>query len=148
MGIADGFAEAITQTVLDGRALAEARMLTTCEIQYDTGETTPDPITGSETPIYVTAFSTKSRVKSAGLVVHTNEVGGRTAAESTRQLHIPALSVDPWADPRSARGVTALITAVHPTDDPSLLGARLTLSGPAPGSQTTARRLQVTEVVS
>ena len=66
----------------------------------------------------------------------------------TRELHIPVNSTDPWADPRSARGVFALITAIHPTDDPTLLNQRVTLSGPAPGSQTTARRLEITEVVS
>lgn len=148
MGIADGFASRVAQTVLDGRALAEARMLTTCLIQYKTGLSELDPITGSQTPVYETAFETKCRIKSSGFMIHQSEAGGRTSGEVTRSLHIPVTSADPWADPRSANAVTALITAVHPTDDPTLLGARLTLDGPSPGSQTTARRLQVTEVVS
>lgn len=141
------FAAIVTQTVRDGRALAEARMLTTCAIQYVTGETAQDPVSGSEAPIYTTAFTTKCRIKSPGLAVRQGEVGGRTSSTVTRELHIPALSTDPWNDERSAEGVTALVTSIDPTDDPSLLGARLLLSGAAPGSQTTARRLQVTEIV-
>lgn len=141
------FAEDVDSIVLEGRELAEARMRTTVEIQYETG-TEPDPETDSDAPVYETAFETKARIKSGARMVTLSEVGGRTSAETTRELHIPALSEDPWADPRSAHGVTALVTAVHATDDPTLLGARLTLSGPGPGSQTTARRLQITEVVT
>lgn len=141
------FAQVVAQTTFEGRALAESRMLTTVAIQYETG-VTPDPVTDADVPTYTTAFSTKSRIKSPGLVMGLAEAGGRTAAESKRELDIPATSADPWADVRSAHGVTALVTAVDPTDDPTLLGVRLVLSGPAPGSQTTARRLQVTEVVT
>lgn len=123
-------------------------MLTTCAIQYDTGSATIDSATDSEVKVYETAWSTRCRIKSGGLVVNESEAGGRTSAQVTRELHIPVGSIDPWADPRAALGVYALITAVHSTDDPTLLGQRVTLSGPAPGSQTTARRLQITEIVS
>ncbi len=130
------------------RVEAESRMKTTFEFQYKVG-TTPDPVTDADVPNYVTAFVTKGRLKSPGNVVHESEVGGRTAAEVSRILSIPVSSADPWADDRAAYGVTALVTLIDPlTDDPSMLGARLTLSGPAPGSQTTARRYEVTEVVS
>lgn len=129
------------------KAETEGRMLTTVAIQYDTGRTAPDPSTFTESPIYATAFSTPARIKTQTQAIVDREVGGRTASETTRELHIPVGSVDPWADARSSRGVYALVTAIDPTDDPTLLGARLTLSGPAPGSQTTARRLKVTEVV-
>ena len=140
--LADDIAWALPQL----RTEAESRMKTTVAIQYETG-TTVDPATDADVPAYTTAFSTKARIKSAGLQVGLAEVGGRTAAESKRELHIPVGSVDPWDDVRASGGVTALVTAVAPTDDPTLLGVRLVLSGPAPGSQTTARRLQVTEVV-
>lgn len=117
-------------------------MLTTVAIQHQSG-TTPDPVTGSDVPTYVTDFTTQARVSiGRGLAVRDTEAGGRTAAEITRELHIPADS------PAIPAGAFALVTAVHPTDDPTLLGARLRLSGPAPGSQTTARRLQVTEVIA
>lgn len=141
------FAAAVDRTVLEGRALAEARMRTTVAIQYQV-DLEPDPDTDSEIPVYETAFVTLARIKSPGRQVSLAEVGGRTSARTTRELHIPVGSPDPWADPRAAFGVSALVTAVAPTDDQTLLGVRLTLSGPAPGSQTTARRLEVTEVVS
>lgn len=123
-------------------------MLTTCAIQYDTGSTDIDPATDSEIKVYETTFSTKCRIKSTALLVRLNEVGGRTSGETSRELHIPVNSADPWDSPDAARGVFALITAVDPTDDPTLLGQRVRLSGPAPGSQTTARRLEITEIVS
>lgn len=128
------------------REAAESRMLTTIAIQFNTGTTT-DPDTDADVPVYETFLETKSRIKSPGNVVRESDAGGRTAAEVSRVLSIPVDSPDPWADERSQHGVTALVTVIHPTDDPSLLGARLTLTGPAPGSQTTARRLEVTEVV-
>lgn len=142
------FATQVAIGLAEGRALAESRMLTTCEIQFDTGSTDIDPATDSEVKVYETAFATKCRIKALARQINEAEAGGRTSAEVTRELHIPVASADPWADPDSARGVFALITAVHPTDDPTLLGQRVTLSGPAPGSQTTARRLEITEVVS
>lgn len=141
------FAAIITDTVREGRALAESRMFTTVAIQFETG-TTIDPETDADVPAYTTFLTTKARIKSPGNVVRESEVGGRTAAEVTRELHIPVGSADPWSDPRSQHGVTALVTAVDPTDDDTLLGQRVKLSGPAPGSQTTARRLQITEVVA
>lgn len=117
-------------------------MLTTVAIQHQSG-TTPDPVTGSDVPTYVTDFTTRARVSiGRGLAVRDTEAGGRTVAEVTRELHIPVDS------PAVPAGAYALVTAVDPTDDPTLLNLRMRLSGPAPGSQTTARRLQVTEVVS
>lgn len=141
------FATEVARGLSEGRELAEARMLATVAIQYDTGRSAPDPVTLAESVIYVTAFSTTARIKTQTQAIGGREVGGRTASETTRELHIPVGSTDPWADSRAANGVYALVTAADPTDDPTLLGARLTLSGPAPGSQTTARRLKVTEVV-
>ena len=132
-----------------GRRAAESRMLTTADIQFETGTSDPDPVTGSTTPTHETAFTTKCRLSiGRGLAVREVEAGGRTVAEVVRELHIPVGSPDPWADARAANGVTALVTAVDASDDPSMLGARLVLSGPAPGSQTTARRLQVEQVVT
>lgn len=88
-------------------------------------------------------FTTPGRVKVVGgLSARTSEVGGRTAVSVTRELHIPVTS------DAVPVGAVAVCTAVHATSDPTLLNARLRLSGPAPGSQTTARRLQVTEDLS
>ena len=92
---------------------------------------------------YEVAFTTEGRVKvSGGLAARDSQAGERTVTTVTRELHIP---VDSAAVPT---GAVAVCTAVHATSDPTLLGAELTLAGPAPGSQTTARRLQVTEVLT
>jgi hypothetical protein len=141
------FGTFIDSFVPEARAMAEKRMKTTWDIEYKVG-VEPDPDTDADVPVYAKGFTTMGRLKSPGLMITQAEVGGRTAAESKRELHIPWDSADPWADPRSSSGVTAVCTAIHPTDDPTMLGIRVTLLGPAPGSQTTARRLQVTEVTS
>ena len=126
-----------------GRAAAEARMLDTCEIRRMTGRMTQDPVTGFEVPEYELRFATVCRVKVAeGLAARDSEVGGRTVVEVLRQLHIPVES--PAVLPRDI----AVMISVHASSDPSLSGATLVLAGPAPGSQTTARRLQVSEVLS
>lgn len=125
------------------RAEAEARMLDRCEIRYKTGSGTQDPVTGEKSPQYAVRFATKCRVKvSDGLSVREADVGGRTAVSVTRQLHIPVGS------PAVQPGDIAVVTSVHASSDRTLLGATLVLAGPAPGSQTTARRLQVSEVIA
>lgn len=122
------------------RAEAEARMKDTFDIGVPTGTYTY--VGGAEVEVIEPLFTTPGRVKVSALVPRTSEVGGRTAVSVTRELHIPVTS-----DAVPA-GAVAVCTAVHATSDPTLLGARLRLSGPAPGSQTTARRLQVTEDLS
>lgn len=123
------------------RRQAEARMLDTFEIRVLTGEY--EMVDGVETETFDVVLTTKGRVKVAeGLAVREAEVGGRTSATVVRQLHIP------WNSPAIPTGAVAVCTAVDATTDPTLLNARLRLEGPSPGSQTTARRLQVSEVLT
>lgn len=130
-----------------GRRAAEARMLDSFDISVPTGGFVYDPAAnggeGGDVEELAPLFSTVGRVKSSsGLVARESEAGGRTVVEVTRELHIPVGSdVVPT-------GAVAVCTAVHATSDPTLLGARLRLAGPAPGSQTTARRLEVSEVLA
>jgi hypothetical protein len=128
------------------RAEAEGRMLDTFEIRtYDDDRVFVynEDLDEEVENIFTVILTTPGRVKvQAGLAVRDAEVGGRTAASVVRSLHIP---VDSIALPPNA---VAVCTAVHATSDPTLLGARLVLSGPAPGSQTTARRLEVEEVLT
>lgn len=125
------------------RAEAEARMVDTFEIRVYTDGWHYDPEVDADVQDFDVLFTTPGRVKvEQGLSVHDSEVGGRTSASVTRTLSIPVTSD---AVPVNA---VAFCTAVHATSDPTLLGARLTIGGPAPGSQTTARRLEVTEVLS
>jgi hypothetical protein len=118
-------------------------MLDTFDIKIPTGTTVYDPNTHAETDVYTLLFSTPGRVKSAsGLVARQGEVGGRTVVSVTRELHIP------YDSPAVPVGAVAFVTVLDETSDPSLVGARLRLAGPAPGSQTTARRLEVSEVIA
>lgn len=115
-------------------------MLDTFDIKVPTGTAY---VGGEDVTTYDVLFTTVGRVKvESGLSARDAQVGDRTSVSVVRTLHIPVDS-----DPVPALAV-AVCTDVHETSDPTLLGAVLTLAGPAPGSQTTARRLQVSEVLT
>lgn len=125
------------------RAEAESRMLDTFDIKVESAKAAYDPATKTTGPTYSLLFTTQGRVKvGGGLAARTAEVGGRTSVTVARELHIPVGS------PAVPAGAVAFCTAVAASSDPTLVGARLRLAGPAPGSQTTARRLQVDEVLT
>lgn len=134
-----------SSVVTAGRRAAEARMLDTFEVRVPNGNGWHyDEFAGEDVEDYdVLIPAQKGRVKVSGgvLATQTPEVGGRTAEVATRQWHIPVSA------PAIPANAYAVCTAVHETSDPTLLGARLVLGGPAPGSQTTARRIEVTEVL-
>jgi hypothetical protein len=121
------------------RAEAESRMLDTWTIGADVGWT----FDGTDDVQTVTPlFTTKGRLKSAGTVSQESQAGERTVVETRRELHIP------WdSDPTPVNAV-AQCTAIGPLSDPTLLGIIVRLSGPAPGSQQTARRLEVVEILT
>lgn len=125
-----------------GRRAAEARMLDEFELRVYTGGWAYNPDTGQDERAYDVAFTTPGRVKVATTVPADSEVGGRTATTVRRELHIP------YDSPAVPAGAVAVCTYVDESSDPTLLGAELTLAGPAPGSQTTARRLLVEEVIA
>jgi hypothetical protein len=132
----------VEAALTDGRAAALSRMLDTFDIKTSSGFVY-NPTTGLDDETFTLLFTTVGRVKvGGGLAANRSEAGGRTLVTVTRELHIPYNSA---AVPV---GAVAFCTAAHATSDPTLLNARLTLSGPAPGSQTTARRLQVSEVLT
>lgn len=128
-----------TSEVEEDRALAEARMLDTWTIGADVGWTYT---AGADVQTVTPLFTTQGRLKATSNVVQSSEAGGRTLIETRRELHIPVGSdaVPP--------GAVAQCTAVHETSDPTMLNIIVRLDGPAPGSQTTARRLQVSEVLT
>ena len=99
---------------------------------------------GIETETFdVLATDVKGYLKvGGGLAARDAEVGGRTSVSVTRTLVIP------WDSPAIPAKAYAVCLSVDASSDPTLLGARLILDGPAPGSQTTARRLQVSEVLT
>lgn len=130
----------VTSAVNAGRRAATARMLDTFEFRKPTGHAMQG---GVEVETFEVLLSTLGRVKvSEGLAVRDAEVGSRTSASVSRELHIP------WDSPAIPTGTIAVCTSVDAASDPTLLNARLRVDGPAPGSQTTARRLQVSEVLT
>lgn len=131
---------AIGEVLPELRREAEARMQDTIRFVIETKAYNPE--TDTTTTVVNVLFTTKCRVKVGSLGPRAVEVGGRTAAIVTREVSIPVNSAEV---PTNAVGV---ITAVGPLTDPTLLGARLVIAGPMPGSQTTARRLQVSEVLT
>lgn len=133
---------AIAQELLFLRAEAEARMVDTAVIRIRAGRAY-DAEAKVEVETYSDLFTTPCRVKvSGGLSAHSARDAGRIITTVTRELHIPVGS------PAIPADAVADIESVGATSDPTLLGARLVLDGPAPGSQTTARRLQVSEVLT
>ena len=102
-----------------------------------------DDFLGEDVQDNVVLFSTKGRLAVTDNVLsRESEVGGRTAVTVVRVLHVP------WDAPAVPVGTVFRCTSVDESSDPSMLGARLRVTGPGPGSQTTARRLTVEEVVS
>lgn len=117
-------------------------MLDTFDIGFPTGGFTYDPALKQDVEVIEPLFTTQGRVKAGTRQIGNSEAGGRTVVTVTRELHIPVDS------PAVPAGAIAVCTAVDPSSDPTLLDARLRLSGAAPGSQTTARRLEVTEDIA
>ena len=133
----------VGSAVLAGRRAAEARMLDTFEFRLYADDLEYNPDTQTEEQPYEVLFTTSGRVKvGGGLAARDSQAGGRTVVTVTRELQIPVDS------PNVPAKVVAVCTVVDKTSDATLLGALLRLAGPAPGSQTTARRLQVTEVLT
>lgn len=123
-----------------GCAMAEERMLDEWAVMVSLGI---EYVAGEEVEEFALLFNTKARVKVVkGLAVREAEVGARTSASVVREFNIPVGSA---AVPT---GAVAFPITIHATSDPTLIDVTLRLDGPAPGSQTTARRLQVSEVLT
>lgn len=137
----------LQQAIADGlgeiRREAEARMTDTFEVRIYSGGWTYNKAQQKDVRQYDVLLTTPGRVKvGGGLAASDADVGGRASVEVRRELHVPI------ATPAIPVGAVAVCVQIAATSDPTLLGAELTLAGPAPGSQTTARRLQVTEVIA
>lgn len=141
MGAA-GLMDRLTARLARGRAWAEARMVETWEIGAD-GGWDYNPATGRDEQTILDPFTTNARLKVTTSQVRETQAGERTVVESRRELHIPVGS------PVAPVNAVARCTAIDPeTSDPTTLGTIVRLGGPVPGSQTTARRLEVVEVLT
>lgn len=125
------------------RAEAESRMRDTVEVRRPVGFTYDGD---TEVVDYELVFTSKCRVSIArsGLAPAVSEgsVGARNVATNIRTLQLPVTA--PPARPDDV----GVIVALGPLSDHTLLGARLRITGPAPGSQVTTRRLEVKELLS
>lgn len=132
----------IASAVARGRLAAESRMLDQWAVMVSLG-VEYDPEIGEDVEEFALLFNTKARVKVlGGLAVREDEVGARTSVTVVREFHIPT------SKPAVPTGAIAFPISIHATSDPTLADASLRLDGPAPGDQTTARRLQVSEVLT
>lgn len=123
------------------RTEANARMVDTWAIGADLGWSYDEEV-GEDVQTVMLLFTTPGRLKVSGNVVRDTEAGGRTVVETRRELHIP------WDSEAVPANAVAQCTAIHATTDPTVLGTIVRISGPASGTQTTARRLEVTEVLT
>lgn len=124
------------------RAQAESLMTDTCIIRRATGNTTPDPVTGSDVPEYADLFTSKCKVQARSLQALAAEAGGRTATTVRLELHLPLSAA------AAQTYDVAEITAVGALSDVQLLGRKFTIAAPVAKSFATARRYEVEEVVS
>lgn len=121
------------------RAEAEARMPDTWTVGTDGGW---DVVDGVEVLIVAPLFTTQGRLKVSSTQTRESQAGERTVVEIRRELHIPVSS------PEVPPNAVAQCTAIGSLTDPTVLGTIVRLSGNIAGSQTTARRLEVVEVLT
>ena len=124
-----------------GRAAQNARMVDHFLIKVPNGFAM---VGGVEVQTYdeTKTLPTIGYIANTANAVRRADAGDRTVATATRELRIP------WDSPAVHANAVAICDEIGADTDPTLLGATLKLDGPAPGSQMTARRLQVSEVLS
>lgn len=137
------FAAAVFATLLEGRALAEARMVDTCRItrpgtgtgpwndgtgQYDA----PDPVTVYEGPCYIPRRDNGANVRTSN------------AGEATWQVGEYPLSL-PIEHPGYVEEVKVghTVTYLSSEHDPSLVGYAYGITAIGDQSQATARRFRM-----
>ena len=124
------------------RQQAESRMLDEWVIGTSEGWRY-DPEKDEDVRTVVPLFTTKGRMTDQGGPTVTDaQAGERTVVSTWRSLHIP------WNSPAVPVNALAECVAIDDSTDPTLLGAIVRLTGSAPGSQKTARRLEVVEVLT
>ena len=125
------------------QAHAESMMVDSCVIERDTGETTMDPVTLEEVPVFAQVHAGKCRVQRPGAVVGGNEpvVGESEFGVQVVHFQLPlsALGI--------RRGMRARVTAVG-SSDPDLLGLVATVQANLTKTHPTKRTLVCEEVVS
>lgn len=120
-----------------GREMAEARMTDTCTITRTMGSTV-DPETGLNTPVVVTVYTGRCRLKFTTARVFKVEAAGQLLGEEKPELSIP-IGVTGIL-PRDVATITAVDVVAG---DPSFVGTRLVIEGPHSQTAATAHRFPV-----
>lgn len=135
-------ADDITNELPYLRAEAESLMLDAGTALHPTGEgLVYDEIAQLDVEATTPLFDSRCKIQTRTLQARESEVGGRTSVEVRTELHLPASTAPLAADDLWE------ITATHPLSLSSI-GQRLRIVGPVAGTLKTARRYEVTEVVS
>lgn len=139
------FAAIISQTVRDGRALAESLMTDTCTItRAGVGKGTWNDTTGQyDTPARVTAYTGKCRVQIKAVIASSSAstAGERQVIAQEFELQLPVDGTDTVAINDVAEMLTCAL-------DSALVGRKFTVAARHEKSQATARRLRVIEVTA
>jgi hypothetical protein len=117
-------------------------MVDACTVQRATGETTIDPDTLAEVPVYATVWSGPCRIQRSGSTA-AREVSGATGYEFGVGTVLAQL---PIASAGIKRGDVLEVTAVGPDTDPDLLGAKSSVQANLTKTHATKRTLICEEV--
>jgi hypothetical protein len=123
------------------RAEAEALMVDTVTVDRATGDTTPDPVTLEDVPVFVPVWSGKARVQRSGALSPRDDVAGGF------EFPVDSLIVQaPLAAVGIVSGDRLTVTAVGVISDPDLVGKVATVKGNLSKTHATKRTLVCEEV--
>ena len=122
------------------RAHAESLMVDACVIERATGETTFDPVTLEEVPVYAPVHSGKCRIQRPDTQTRETVVGGIEFAQRGVYGQLPLSAVG------IRKGDRLTVTAVGDTTDPDLLGLVASVEANLTKTHPTKRTLVMTEV--
>lgn len=122
--------------LLEGRALAEARMTDTWKVTRDNDEPVLDTETGTYVPSTATIYEGPGRLKLSSSVVSEVDAQGQLLAQQGPRLDLP---VDTSADVLTGD----LAECIASTHDASMVGHVVTIKGIFLQTDATARRFPV-----
>ena len=122
-----------------GRRMAESLHADTFNVYRPTGETTTDPDTLQEVPVFETVLTgVKGKLQSGMTQPREAQTPGQKVAETSLTWHTSVDTVGVLTDDE-----VECTAAVH---DPALVGTRVRIAGPHLKSIGTARRFPVSEI--
>ena len=130
--------DALVDVLPELREMAESLMTDTCTVKWPTSSSV-NQTTGVETVTYRTDYTGKCKFQDGGTQAMTAEAGGAVFTVERPEVHFPIGAFTPLIGHVIERTVAPL--------DPSLVGHPVRVSSLPRGSQRTAMRLGVEEMV-